>query len=74
MVRESDCSTSELINTLYTEIHQNYGEVRNFTSFLRTACTISDAKKRRRDTTRGDAGNGLDSGVPDRRLRGNYTC
>ncbi len=45
MAEESDCSTPELINTLYTEVHQNYGEVRNFTSFLRTACTIYLTRK-----------------------------
>ena len=45
MADEADCSTPELINTLYTEVHQNYGEVRNFTSFLRTACTIYLTRK-----------------------------
>ena len=45
MAEESDCSTPELINTLYTEVHQNYGEVRNFTSFPRTACTIYLTRK-----------------------------
>lgn len=35
----------ELINVLHSEVHQNYGEVRNFTSFLRTACTIYLARK-----------------------------
>lgn len=38
-------TTSELINVLYSEIHQNFGEVRNFTSFLRTSCTIYLAHK-----------------------------
>ncbi len=38
-------TTPELINVLYSEVHQNYGEVRNFTSFLRTACTIYLARK-----------------------------
>lgn len=38
-------TTPELINVLYDEVHQNYGEVRNFTSFLRTACTIYLARK-----------------------------
>jgi len=45
MADEADCSTPELINTLYTEVHQNFGEVRNFTSFLRTACTIYLTRK-----------------------------
>lgn len=40
MAAEAESSTPELINTLYTEVHQNFGEVCNFTSFLRTACTI----------------------------------
>lgn len=39
-------TTPELINVLYSEVHQNYGEVRNFTSFLRTACTIYLARKK----------------------------
>ena len=38
-------TTPELINVLYSEVHQNYGEVLNFTSFLRTACTIYLARK-----------------------------
>ena len=45
MAAEAESSTPELINTLYTEVHQNFGEVRNFTSFLRTACTIYLARK-----------------------------
>lgn len=45
MADEAASSTPELINTLYTEVHQNFGEVRNFTSFLRTACTIYLARK-----------------------------
>ena len=45
MADEADCSTPELINTLYTEVHQNFGEVCNFTSFLRTACTIYLTRK-----------------------------
>ena len=45
MADEASCSTPELINKLYTEVQQNYGEVRNFTSFLRTACTIYLARK-----------------------------
>jgi predicted DNA-binding ribbon-helix-helix protein len=41
-----DCiTTPELINVLYYEVHQNFGEVRNFTSFLRTACTIYLTRK-----------------------------
>ena len=40
MAGEDSMSTAEIINVLYTEVQQNYGEVRNFTSFLRTACTI----------------------------------
>lgn len=52
MAAEADSSTPELINTLYTEVHQNFGEVRNFTSFLRTACTIYLA---RQDTSRASA-------------------
>lgn len=42
---EAASSMPELINTLYTEVHQNFGEVSNFTSFLRTACTIYLARK-----------------------------
>ena len=38
-------TTPELINVLYSEVHQNYGEVRNFTSFLRTSCTIFLTRK-----------------------------
>lgn len=38
-------TTPELINVLYSEVHQNFGEVRNFTSFLRTACTIYLSRK-----------------------------
>ncbi|MFT5400373.1 MAG: putative DNA-binding ribbon-helix-helix protein [Gammaproteobacteria bacterium] len=45
MGEEADSSVPELINTLYTEVHQNFGEVTNFTSFLRTACTIYLARK-----------------------------
>ncbi|NCF37770.1 MAG: hypothetical protein GWP56_15545 [Gammaproteobacteria bacterium] len=45
MAAEADCSTPELINTLYTEVQQNYGEVHNFTSFLRTSCTIYLTRK-----------------------------
>lgn len=45
MADEAECSTPELINTLYTEVHQNFGEVNNFTSFLRTACTIYLTRK-----------------------------
>ena len=45
MATAAECSTPELINTLYTEVHQNFGKVRNFTSFLRTACTIYLARK-----------------------------
>ena len=45
MAAAAECSTPELINTLYTEVHQNFGKVRNFTSFLRTACTIYLARK-----------------------------
>jgi predicted DNA-binding ribbon-helix-helix protein len=45
MAATADSSTPELINTLYTEVRQNFGEVRNFTSFLRTACTIYLARK-----------------------------
>lgn len=45
MAAEANSSTPELINTLYTEVHQNFGEVRNFTSFLRTACTIYLARQ-----------------------------
>lgn len=40
MAAAEEQTTPELINVLYSEVHQNYGEVRNFTSFLRTACTI----------------------------------
>ena len=29
MAEEAESSTPELINTLYTEVHQNFGEVRN---------------------------------------------
>ncbi|MCP4471043.1 MAG: DNA-binding protein [Gammaproteobacteria bacterium] len=45
MAAAAESSTPELINTLYTEVHQNFGEVRNFTSFLRTACTIYLTRK-----------------------------
>jgi len=45
MAGAADSSTPELINTLYTEVHQNFGEVHNFTSFLRTACTIYLTRK-----------------------------
>lgn len=40
MADEATCSTPELINRLYSEVQHNFGEVRNFTSFLRTSCTI----------------------------------
>jgi len=40
MAAAEGSTTPELINVLYSEVHQNFGEVRNFTSFLRTACTI----------------------------------
>ena len=45
MADEAECTTPELLNTLYTEVHQNFGEVRNFTSFLRTSCTIYLTRK-----------------------------
>lgn len=45
MAAQAESSTPELINTLYTEVHQNFGEVCNFTSFLRTACTIYLTRK-----------------------------
>jgi predicted DNA-binding ribbon-helix-helix protein len=45
MAEEGECTTPELLNTLYTEVHQNFGEVLNFTSFLRTACTIYLTRK-----------------------------
>jgi len=45
MALEADSTTPELINVLYSEVHENFGEVRNFTSFLRTACTIFLARK-----------------------------
>ena len=45
MAEQAESSTPELINTLHREVHQNFGEVRNFTSFLRTACTIYLARK-----------------------------
>lgn len=45
MAIAEDRTPSELINVLYKEVHQNYGEVKNFTSFLRTACTIYLARK-----------------------------
>ena len=45
MAGAADSSTPELINTLHTEVNENFGEVRNFTSFLRTACTIYLARK-----------------------------
>ena len=45
MALEADSTTPELINVLYSEVHGNFGEVRNFTSFLRTACTIFLARK-----------------------------
>ncbi len=54
MAGEADGSTPELINTLYTEVHQNYGEARNFTSFLRTACTIYLTRKNAHDQSRSD--------------------
>ncbi|MFT7492237.1 MAG: putative DNA-binding ribbon-helix-helix protein [Pseudohongiellaceae bacterium] len=45
MAVQDSSTTSELINVLYYEVHQNFGEVRNFTSFLRTACTIYLTRK-----------------------------
>jgi predicted DNA-binding ribbon-helix-helix protein len=45
MAIAEDKTSSELINVLYKEVHENYGEVCNFTSFLRTACTIYLARK-----------------------------
>jgi predicted DNA-binding ribbon-helix-helix protein len=45
MALEADSTTPELINVLYSEVHENFGEVRNFTSFLRTSCTIYLARK-----------------------------
>ena len=45
MAEAAESTTPELLNTLYTEVHQNFGEVRNFTSFLRTACTIYLTRK-----------------------------
>ena len=45
MAAQDSSTTSELINVLYYEVHQNFGEVRNFTSFLRTACTIYLTRK-----------------------------
>ncbi len=45
MAAEAESTTPELLNTLYTEVHQNFGEVTNFTSFLRTACTIYLTRK-----------------------------
>ena len=45
MALEADSTTPELINVLYNEVHQNFGEVRNFTSFLRTSCTIYLVRK-----------------------------
>jgi predicted DNA-binding ribbon-helix-helix protein len=45
MAAQSSSTTPELINVLYDEVHQNFGEVRNFTSFLRTACTIYLTRK-----------------------------
>ena len=45
MAKEAESTTPELINTLYTEVHENFGEVCNFTSFLRTACTIYLTRK-----------------------------
>ena len=45
MAAQDGNTTSELINVLYYEVHQNFGEVRNFTSFLRTACTIYLTRK-----------------------------
>lgn len=52
MADEADCSTPELINKLYTEVQQNFGEVRNFTSFLRTACTIYLTRRNRIEAPR----------------------
>jgi predicted DNA-binding ribbon-helix-helix protein len=45
MAEAAECTTPELLNTLYTEVHQNFGEVLNFTSFLRTSCTIYLTRK-----------------------------
>lgn len=45
MAAQGSSTTAELINVLYDEVHQNFGEVRNFTSFLRTACTIYLTRK-----------------------------
>ena len=50
MADEAQYTTPELINKLYTEVQQNFGEVRNFTSFLRTACTIYLSKPRADDS------------------------
>ena len=52
MADEAACSTTELINKLYAEVQQNFGEVRNFTSFLRTACTIYLTQKNSAEETR----------------------
>ena len=52
MALEADSTTPELINVLYDEVHQNFGEVRNFTSFLRTSCTIYLARKSSSTETR----------------------
>ena len=45
MAEVAECTTPELLNTLHTEVQQNFGEVRNFTSFLRTSCTIYLTRK-----------------------------
>ncbi len=45
MAAQDGMTTPELINVLYYEVHQNFGELRNFTSFLRTACTIYSIRK-----------------------------
>ncbi|NNE62789.1 MAG: DNA-binding protein [Gammaproteobacteria bacterium] len=45
MAEAENQTLPELINVLHSEVHQNYGEVRNFTSFLRTSCTIYLARK-----------------------------
>ena len=47
MADEANCTTPELINKLYSEVQKNFGEVRNFTSFLRTACTIYLSRRSR---------------------------
>ena len=41
MAAQDGMTTPELINVLYYEVNRNLSEVRNFTSFIRTACTIN---------------------------------